>query len=118
MDGNVLTSQRVTDVVIKAFRTCAASQGDTNNFAFGTGGKSEEDGTHVDGFAYDETIAGGAGADPGWNGQSGVHTLMTNTCITNPEILKAQAVLGGDLGGDGVVREIEFLEPVQYSVLS
>jgi len=130
--GNVLTSQRITDVVLKAFRACAASQGDTNNLTFGTGGKSEADGTHVDGFGYYETIAGGAGAGPSWSGQSGVHTHMTNTCITDPEILEKRypcvlrqftlrdgsGGIGARPGGDGVVREIEFLEPVQCSILS
>lgn len=130
--GNVLTSQRITDVVLKAFHACAASQGDTNNLTFGTGGKSDADGTHVDGFGYYETIAGGGGAGPGWSGQSGVHTHMTNTCITDPEILEKRypCVLrqftlredsggrGARRGGDGVVREIEFLEPVQCSILS
>ena len=65
--GNVLTSQRVTDVVLRAFRACAASQGCMNNLTMGD-----------DSFGYYETIAGGAGAGPGWRGQSGVHTHMTN----------------------------------------
>lgn len=130
--GNVLTSQRLTDVVLRAFQAAAASQGDTNNLTFGRGGKSEEDGAHVDGFGYYETIAGGAGAGPTWNGQSGVHTHMTNTKITDPEILEKRypCILrqfslregsGGQgirPGGDGVVRDIEFLEPVQCSILS
>ncbi|KAK6376489.1 hypothetical protein LTS17_007084 [Exophiala oligosperma] len=130
--GNVLTSQRITDVVLRAFRACAASQGDTNNLTFGTGGKSEEDGSHVDGFGYYETIAGGSGAGPTWTGQSGVHTHMTNTCITDPEILEKRypcvlrqftlregsGGVGARPGGDGVVREIEFLDPVQCSILS
>jgi 5-oxoprolinase (ATP-hydrolysing) len=130
--GNVLTSQRITDVVLKAFHACAASQGDTNNLTFGTGGKSEADGSHVDGFGYYETIAGGAGAGPTWDGQGGVHTHMTNTCITDPEILEKRypcvlrqftlrpksGGVGARPGGDGVVREIEFLESVQCSILS
>ena len=65
--GNVLTSQRVTDVVLRAFHACAASQGCMNNFTMG-------DRT----FGYYETIAGGAGAGKGWHGQSGTHTHMTN----------------------------------------
>ncbi|EXJ79175.1 5-oxoprolinase (ATP-hydrolysing) [Capronia epimyces CBS 606.96] len=130
--GNVLTSQRITDVVLKAFRACAASQGDTNNLTFGTGGKSATDGSHVDGFGYYETIAGGAGAGATWSGQSGVHTHMTNTHITDPEILEKRypcvlrqftlrpgsGGVGVHAGGDGVVREIEFLQPVQCSILS
>jgi len=111
--GNVLTSQRVTDVILKAFRACAASQGCMNNFTFGN-----ED------FGYYETIAGGAGAGPGWHGKSGVQTHMTNTRITDPEILELRypvvlrqfnyrADSGGAgtfRGGDGVVREVEFLK--------
>lgn len=75
-------------------------------------------------FGYYETIAGGSGAGPTWHGKSGVHTHMTNTRITDPEILEQrypvllrQFILregsGGDgqfKGGDGVVREIEFLK--------
>ena len=74
--GNVLTSQRITDVILKAFGACAASQGCMNNLTFGN-----------ERFGYYETIGGGAGAGPGWHGQSGVHTHMTNTRITDPEIL-------------------------------
>ena len=65
--GNVLTSQRVTDVVLRAFAACAASQGCMNNLTFGD-----------ESFGYYETIAGGAGGGPTWDGQSGVHTHMTN----------------------------------------
>ncbi|RUM33442.1 MAG: 5-oxoprolinase, partial [Desulfobulbus sp.] len=75
--GNVLTSQRVVDVALKAFGVAAGSQGCMNNFTFGN-----------DQFGYYETIGGGAGAGPGWHGQSGVHTHMTNTRITDPEILE------------------------------
>ena len=75
--GNVLTSQRVTDVILKAFKTCAASQGCMNNLTFGNST-----------MGYYETIAGGAGAGPTWHGCSGVHTHMTNTRITDPEILE------------------------------
>ena len=129
--GNVLTSQRVTDVVLLAFRACAASQGCTNNLTFGIGGKAIS-GNHVQGFGYYETIAGGAGAGPTWNGQSGVHTHMTNTRMTDPEIFEKRypCILrrftlrdgsGGNgkyRGGDGTVREIEFRVPVQCSILS
>jgi len=66
--GNVLTSQRLCDVILKAFGACAASQGCMNNLTFGN-----------DDFGYYETIAGGHGAGPGWQGKHGVHTHMTNT---------------------------------------
>ena len=75
--GNVLTSQRVTDVVLRAFGAAAASQGCMNNTTFGD-----------EGLGYYETVAGGAGAGPTWAGRSGVHTHMTNTRITDPEILE------------------------------
>jgi 5-oxoprolinase (ATP-hydrolysing) len=119
--GNVLTSQRVVDVVLKAFKACAASQGCMNNLTFGD-----------DRFGYYETIAGGAGAGPTWEGRSGVHTHCTNTRITDPEILERRypvvlrrfglrAGSGGagiNKGGDGVVREIEPLRPLVMSILS
>mmetsp|Transcript_13778 Transcript_13778/g.55127 ORF Transcript_13778/g.55127 Transcript_13778/m.55127 type:complete len:1289 (-) Transcript_13778:609-4475(-) len=75
--GNVLTSMRVTDVVLKAFRACAASQGCMNNFTFGDAS-----------FGYYETIAGGAGAGPDWHGTSAVQVHMTNTRITDVETLE------------------------------
>jgi len=111
--GNVLTSMRVTDVVLKAFGACAASQGCMNNFTFGN---SE--------FGYYETIAGGSGAGPTWAGTSAVQVHMTNTRITDVEILEQRYPVlvrvfkvrrgsggaGKHRGGDGVVREIEFLQ--------
>lgn len=119
--GNVLTSQRVVDVVLKAFKVAAAFQGCMNNFTFG----------NMD-FGYYETIGGGAGAGPDWHGQSGVHTHMTNTRITDPEILERQYPVlirefalrrnsGGNgrfRGGDGLIREMEFLEPLDAAILS
>ncbi|KAF8542503.1 Hydantoinase/oxoprolinase-domain-containing protein [Trichophaea hybrida] len=129
--GNVLTSQRITDVVLKAFQACAASQGDCNNLTFGYGGHVEGKG-HVKGFGYYETIAGGSGAGPDWDGTSGVHTHMTNTRITDAEIFERRYPvilrefsiregsrgLGEYEGGDGVVRDIEFRVSVQVSILS
>jgi 5-oxoprolinase (ATP-hydrolysing) len=119
--GNVLTSQRVTDVVLKAFAAAAASQGCMNNLTFGDSG-----------LGYYETIAGGAGAGPGFHGRSGVHTHMTNTRITDPEILERRfpVVLraftlrqgsggaGRWRGGDGVIRELEVLRPLTVGILS
>uniref|UniRef100_A0A8C0GYP2 5-oxoprolinase, ATP-hydrolysing n=1 Tax=Chelonoidis abingdonii TaxID=106734 RepID=A0A8C0GYP2_CHEAB len=119
--GNVLTSQRVVDVIFRAFGVCAASQGCMNNVTFGN-----ED------IGYYETVAGGAGAGPHWHGRSGVHTHMTNTRITDPEILEKRYPVilccfelcrgsGGSgrfRGGDGVIRELLFREEVVLSVLS
>ncbi|KFH66782.1 5-oxoprolinase (ATP-hydrolysing) [Podila verticillata NRRL 6337] len=134
--GNVLVSQRLVDVILKAFQVCGASQGCMNNLTFGVGGKSvdTESGETkvVEGWGYYETIAGGAGAGPTWNGQSGVHTHMTNTRITDPEILERRypvilrefalrAGSGGKglhPGGEGLIRDIEFLEPMEVSILS
>jgi 5-oxoprolinase (ATP-hydrolysing) len=119
--GNVLTSQRIVDVIFKAFSTCAASQGCMNNITFGD-----------DSFAYYETVAGGAGAGPSWHGRSGIHTHMTNTRITDPEILEKRYPVilkqfsinkgsGGDglfVGGDGVIREMIFRRLLTLCVLS
>jgi 5-oxoprolinase (ATP-hydrolysing) len=119
--GNVLTSQRITDVILKSFRALAGSQGCMNNLTFGS-----------DKFGYYETIGGGAGAGPGWNGWSGVHTHMTNTRITDPEILELRYPVllrefsyrlgsggkGKYCGGDGLIREIEFLSPMNVAILS
>lgn len=119
--GNVLTSQRVVDVVLRAFQACAASQGCMNNLTFG----DKE-------FGYYETIAGGAGAGPTWEGTSGIHTHCTNTRITDPEILERRYPVllrqfalrhgsggrGQHRGGDGVIREIEPLRPLTMSILS
>ncbi|XP_026467050.1 5-oxoprolinase-like [Ctenocephalides felis] len=119
--GNVLTSQRVVDVVFKAFGTCAASQGCMNNITIG-----EET------WGYYETVAGGSGAGPTWNGKSGVHTHMTNTRITDPEILELRYPIilktfclrpnsGGNglfKGGDGVQRELLFRKEMTLSVLT
>ncbi|KAK9478985.1 Hydantoinase B/oxoprolinase-domain-containing protein [Lipomyces japonicus] len=130
--GNVLTSQRVTDVIFKAFQACAASQGDCNNLTFGIGGKDEHTGEQVRGWGYYETIAGGSGAGPNWHGTSGVHTHMTNTRITDAEIFERRYPVllrefsirpgsggaGQFVGGDGVIRDIEFRVPVQCSILS
>ncbi|XP_043580840.1 5-oxoprolinase [Bombus pyrosoma] len=119
--GNVLTSQRVVDVVLQAFGACAASQGCMNNVTLGT----EE-------WGYYETVAGGSGAGPTWDGRGGVHTHMTNTRITDPEILELRYPVilnkfslrpgsggaGAHPGGDGVVREMTFRAPMMLSVLT
>ncbi len=119
--GNVETSQRVVDVLLGAFGLCAASQGTMNNLAFGN-----------DTFGYYETIAGGAGAGPTFDGACGVHTHMTNTRITDAEVLEERAPVrvvrfslrpgsggaGRHTGGDGVVRELEALAPLSVSILS
>ena len=119
--GNVETSQRIVDVLLDALDLAAGSQGTMNNVLFG----SER-------FGYYETVAGGAGAGPGFRGTSAVHTHMTNTRITDPEVLEHRfpvrlerfAVRRGSggrgrwPGGDGVEREIVFREPVKLSLLS
>ncbi|KAB2091294.1 hypothetical protein ES319_A03G181900v1 [Gossypium barbadense] len=119
--GNVLTSQRITDVVLTAFQACACSQGCMNNLTFG-------DNT----FGYYETIGGGSGAGPTWDGTSGVQCHMTNTRMTDPEIFEQRYPVflhkfglrensggaGHRKGGNGLVREIEFRRPVVVSILS
>ncbi len=119
--GNVEISQRLVDTLIKALGLQACSQGTMNNFLFGGGG-----------FGYYETIAGGAGAGDGYHGASAFHTHMTNTAITDPEIIEQHypvrllqfAIRRGSggpgkwHGGDGVIREFEFLEPLTISLLT
>jgi 5-oxoprolinase (ATP-hydrolysing) len=119
--GNVETSQRIVDVLLGAIGAVAASQGTMNNVTFGD-----------EGFGYYETIGGGAGAGDGCDGASGVHTHMTNTRITDPEVLEARHPVrlrrfalrrgsggaGRWRGGDGLVRDYEFLAPVTLSLLT
>ena len=118
--GNVETSQRLVDLMLKAVGAVACSQGTMNNVLFGN-----------DRFGYYETVCGGSGAGPGFHGASAIHTHMTNTAITDPEILELRypvrlerfAVRRGSggrgrwRGGDGVIRELTFLEPLALSVL-
>jgi len=119
--GNVETSQCVTDTLFAALGALAASQGTMNNLSFGN-----------DRFQYYETIAGGAGAGPGWPGADAVHTHMTNSRLTDPEVLeltfpvrlesfairRGSGGAGRWHGGNGIVRDIRFLEPVEVSILS
>lgn len=119
--GNVELSQRLTDTLLKALGVVACSQGTMNNTLFGN-----------DNFGYYETICGGCGAGEGFDGASGVHHHMTNTRITDPEVIELRypvrlrrfAIRHGSggkgqwKGGDGIEREILFLEPVTLSILS
>lgn len=119
--GNVESSQRLVDTLIKALNIQACSQGTMNNFLFGD-----------ESFGYYETICGGSGAGEGYDGTSGIHTHMTNTAITDPEILEQRYPVrlhqfsirsgsGGSgqwKGGNGIIREVEFLKPLQISLLT
>lgn len=122
--GNGLTCQRVVDVIFKALEVCAASNGCMANFTFGLPTKN--------GFGYYETIAGGSGAGPTWSGEDGVHCHMTNTRITDAEILerrypvllreytlrKGSGGKGLYCGGEGVARELEFRIDMHAGILS
>ncbi|KAJ6172219.1 5-oxoprolinase (ATP-hydrolyzing) [Penicillium chermesinum] len=132
--GNTLTSQRVTDLLLKAFHAAAASQGCMNCMGFFGRGGVGPDGKPLPGFAYNygETIAGGAGAGPTWHGASGLHTHMTNTRTTDAEVIeKRYPVLvrefsirrgsggrGKFNGGCGVVRDFECRAPLTFSMIS
>jgi len=119
--GNVETSQVITDALFAACRALAPSQGTMNNFTFGDETRQ-----------YYETIAGGAGAGPEFDGASAVQTHMTNSRLTDPEILETRYPVllerfgvreesGGDgrhKGGDGVVRHVRFREPMRANILS
>ena len=119
--GNVETSQTVTDALYGALGVLAASQGTMNNFTFGN-----------DRYQYYETIAGGAGAGPDFDGASVVQTHMTNSRLTDPEVLewrfpvrldefsirRGSGGAGRHHGGDGAVRRVRFLEPMTAVMLA
>ena len=119
--GNVETSQVVTDALFAATGRLAPSQGTMNNFTFGN-----------DRHQYYETICGGSGAGPDHDGTDAVQTHMTNSRLTDPEILETRLPVrldkfairrgsggeGAHQGGDGVVRELTFLEPMRANILA
>ena len=119
--GNVETSQCVTDALYGALGVLAASQGTMNNFTFGN-----------DRYQYYETIAGGSGAGPGFDGTDVVQTHMTNSRLTDPEVLewrfpvllesfeirRGSGGAGLHRGGHGAVRRVRFLEPMTAAILS
>ena len=130
--GNVETSARIADLLLKVFEVAGASQGTCNNFTFGYGGKSAVNGEEAQGFGYYETICGGAGAGDGWHGQSGVHCHMTNTSIGDTEVIERKYPViirdfsiregsGGDgrfKGGCGITRIFEFRKSLDAAILS
>lgn len=119
--GNVETSQVVTDALFAATGRLAPSQGTMNNFTFGN-----------ERHQYYETICGGSGAGPDHPGTSAVQTHMTNSRLTDPEILQSRLPVrleefairrgsggaGRQRGGDGVVRRVTFLEPMRANILA
>ena len=119
--GNVETSQRVVDVLLGAFGMAAASQGTMNNLLFGD-----------DSFGYYETLCGGVGATPTGPGADAIQTHMTNTRLTDPEVLEQRFPVrvrrfsirrgsggaGRHPGGNGIVRELEFLKKLEVALLS
>ncbi|MDR6533620.1 5-oxoprolinase (ATP-hydrolyzing) [Caulobacter rhizosphaerae] len=119
--GNVETSQVVVDALYGALGVMAAAQGTMNNFTFGD-----------DRRQYYETICGGAGAGPDFDGADAVQTHMTNSRLTDPEVLESRYPVlveafsirrgsggaGARRGGDGVVRRIGFREPMTATLLS
>ncbi len=119
--GNVETSQRLVDTLLKALRLAACSQGTMNNVVFGDVESS-----------YYETVGGGSGAGPTWAGADAVHSHMTNTRITDAEVLELRHPVrvqrfairrgsggrGRHPGGNGAVRELTFLAPLELSLLT
>ncbi|WP_343232509.1 hydantoinase B/oxoprolinase family protein [Motiliproteus sediminis] len=119
--GNVETSQWITDALYGALGCLAGSQGTMNNFTFGD-----------DRYQYYETICGGSGAGPDFDGTSAVQTHMTNSRLTDPEVLEwrfpvrleefsIRASSGGNgahRGGDGVIRRLRFNQPMTAAILS
>jgi 5-oxoprolinase (ATP-hydrolysing) len=119
--GNVETSQAIANCLYGALGVMAASQGTMNNFTFGN-----------DRYQYYETICGGSGAGANFDGTDAVHTHMTNSRLTDPEVLEwrfpvqveefsireGSGGYGQHRGGDGVIRRIQFLEPMTAAILS
>jgi 5-oxoprolinase (ATP-hydrolysing) len=119
--GNTEVSQAVTAALLGALGACASAQATMNNFLFGDATRQ-----------YYETICGGAGAGPDFDGCSAVHTHMTNTRITDPEVMELRYPVrveefsirknsgggGARRGGDGVVRKIRFLAPMTATIVS
>ena len=119
--GNVETSQYITDTLYGAMGVLAAAQGTMNNFTFGN-----------EKYQYYETICGGSGAGPGFDGCDAVHTHMTNAKLTDPEVLEWRFPVrlesfsirhgsggkGKYRGGNGTVRKVRFLEPMTAAILS
>ncbi len=119
--GNVETSQTIVDALYGALGAMAASQGTMNNFTFGN---------HR--YQYYETICGGSGAGDGFNGTDAVQTHMTNSRLTDPEVLESRYPVmlesfsirqqsggkGQYSGGNGVVRKVRFLESMTAGILS
>ncbi|MBT4162107.1 MAG: 5-oxoprolinase, partial [Gammaproteobacteria bacterium] len=119
--GNVETSQAMTDALFGALGVMAAAQGTMNNLTFGN-----------DIYQYYETVCGGSGGGPDFDGTDAVHTHMTNSRMTDPEVLewrfpvlledfhirRGSGGRGRHSGGDGVVRRLRFLEDMQASILS
>jgi 5-oxoprolinase (ATP-hydrolysing) len=119
--GNTEVGQAICNALFGALGACASSQATMNNFLFGDARQQ-----------YYETICGGAGAGPGFDGASAVHTQMTNTRITDPEVLEMRYPVwlerfairrgsGGEgkhRGGDGAVRKLRFLAPVIASLIA
>jgi len=119
--GNVETSQAITDALYGALGVMAASQGTMNNFTFGNGR-----------YQYYETICGGSGAGADFDGTDAVHTHMTNSRLTDPEVLEWRFPIllqsfsirpnsggkGHHRGGNGVIRRLRFLEPMTAAILS
>lgn len=118
--GNTEVSQAICNALLGALRACASAQGTMNNFLFGT-----------DRYQYYETICGGTGAGPGFDGAGPVHSHMTNTRITDAEVLELRYPVrverfgvrrdsggaGRWRGGDGAVRAIRALEPMTVTVV-
>ncbi|KAI9927070.1 hypothetical protein ASPWEDRAFT_33023 [Aspergillus wentii DTO 134E9] len=130
--GSTLASQRVIDVILRAFASCAAFSGCANSFGWGMGGKNPITGIIEPGWSYGETVGGGCGAGPGWDGEHAVQAHSTNTKITDAEVVEKRTPVivrrhainhgtggkGKYKGGDGAVREIEARVPLQFSILS
>ncbi|KAK8853496.1 hypothetical protein IAR55_004203 [Kwoniella newhampshirensis] len=131
ISGSTLASQRLVDIILQAFKAAACSQGCASSTGFGSGGK-DATGKVIPGFSYGESLGGGSGAGPSWNGSSCVHVHCTNTRLTDTEIFEQRCPMlllqsairhgsggrGKHHGGNGMSKLFEARAPLNFSIVS
>ncbi|WWC72324.1 uncharacterized protein I206_106286 [Kwoniella pini CBS 10737] len=131
ISGSTLASQRLVDIILQAFKAAACSQGCASSTGFGSGGK-DASGKVTPGFSYGESLGGGSGAGPSWNGSNCVHVHCTNTKLTDTEIFEQRCPMllvesairrgsggtGKFRGGDGMSKLFEARMPLNFSIVS
>ncbi|WWC92039.1 uncharacterized protein L201_006993 [Kwoniella dendrophila CBS 6074] len=131
ISGSTIATQRLVDIILQAFKAAACSQGCASSTGFGSGGK-DTSGKVTPGFSYGESLGGGSGAGPSWNGANCVHVHCTNTKLTDTEIFEQRCPMllvesairsgsggkGKFKGGDGMSKLFEARMPLNFSIVS